>query len=163
MASWKRSTLYAAACVMVAGLTACSTDRDMTRDGAPLARQLTASHQCGFDHQGLIYIDSRQRLASLPEDQGGNLVVAEDHDFSAEPLILVAAGSKRSGGYGVVLEGSRIRDGVLELGVDVSSPGADQTVTMALTSPCAVLAVTADGWSSARVSGPGFSELSFRR
>ena len=156
-------------CSVVAGvlllsvLSACAMNRDTTSEGAPLARQITASGQCGFTAPGLVYMDSRERLDALSEARGVSLVAVENHDFEREHLLLVAAGRKPSGGYGVALEESRIREGVLEITVEVRSPAPDQAVTMALTSPCALLAVTAEGWSRATVSGPGFEELSFQR
>ncbi|MFC4258273.1 protease complex subunit PrcB family protein [Marinobacter lacisalsi] len=148
---------------LTAGLSACAMNSDSTSAGAPLARQITASGQCGFSGPGVVYMDSRERLETLAETRGANLVAPENHDFDREHLVLVAAGRKPTGGYGVALEDSRIRDGVLEISVDVRTPSPDQMVTQALTSPCALLAVTAEGWERVRVSGPGFDELSVSR
>lgn len=149
--------------VLTAGLSACAMNSDTTASGAPLARQITASGQCGFSGLGVVYMDSRERLETLAETRGANLVVPENHDFDREHLLLVAAGRKPTGGYGVALEESRIREGVLEIAVDLRTPSSDQMVTQALTSPCALLAVTAEGWEQVQVSGPGFDELSVSR
>ncbi|WP_189576621.1 protease complex subunit PrcB family protein [Marinobacter zhanjiangensis] len=149
--------------IVATGLSACAKDPEVTSDGAPLARQITASGQCGFAGQGVVYMDSRERLESVSEARGMPLSLPENHDFGREHLLLVAAGRKPTGGYGVVLEDSRLNDGELRISVEVRSPSPDQMVTQALTSPCALLAVTADGWSRVRVSGPGFDELSVSR
>lgn len=154
---------WGAGLVIMAGLSACAMNSDTTASGAPLARQITASGQCGFSGPGVVYMDSRERLETLAETRGANLVVPENHDFDREHLLLVAAGRKPTGGYGVALEDSRIREGVLEINVEVRTPSPDQMVTQALTSPCALLAVTAEGWEQVRVSGPGFDELSVSR
>lgn len=156
-------------CSIVAGvllmsvLSACAMSPATTSGGVPLARQITASGQCGFTAPGLVYMDSRERLNALSEARGTNLVAVENHDFRREHLLLVAAGRKPSGGYGVGLQDSRLREGELDITVEVRSPAPDQAVTMALTSPCALLAVTAEGWRRITVSGPGFEELSFQR
>lgn len=159
----KRTVSVLTSLLLAAGLSACAMNSDTTAAGAPLARQITASGQCGFGGPGLAYMASRERLETLAETRGTNLVVPEDHDFDREHLLLVAAGRKPSGGYGVALEDSRIRDGVLEVTVGVRSPAPDQMVTQALTSPCALLAVTAEGWERVQVTGPGFEELSLSR
>lgn len=130
---------------------------------SPLARQITASNQCGFVTPGVVYIDSRQRLEQVTGARGINLIAMDNLDFGQEHLLLVAAGRKSTGGHGVALQESSMRNGVLELTVEVRSPSADQMVTQALTSPCAVLAVTAEGWDQIQVSGPGFDELSVSR
>jgi hypothetical protein len=155
--------LLVAGLILTAGLSACAGDPDVTSEGAPLARQITAAGQCGFAGQGMVHMDSRERLESVSAARGMTLSLPENHDFSREHLLLVAAGRKPTGGYGVALEDSRIRDGVLEISVEVRSPAPDQMVTQALTSPCALLAVSADGWSRVQVSGPGFDELSVSR
>lgn len=149
--------------VMAVSVVGCNSSRETTATGGALARQITASGQCGFSGQGIVYMNSPERLESLIETRGANLVVPENHDFTREHLLLVATGRKPSGGYGVALEDSRIREGVLEITVEVRTPSSDQMVTQALTSPCALLAVTADDWERVRVSGPGFDELSVSR
>lgn len=161
----KTGRLYAfvAALSVVGVLAACAKNLDQTPEGAPLARQITASSQCGFVAPGLAHIDSRRRLEQVADARGMNLTAMDDHDFQREHLLLVVAGRKPTGGHGVALQDSRIRDDVLEVTVEVRSPGADQMVTQALTSPCAVLAVTSEHWTRVRVSGPGFSELSLER
>lgn len=160
MATAKRQYL---ALAILGLLAACAMDRDRTAEGAPLARQVTASGQCGFTEPGLVYMDSRERLEMLAETRGVNLTPVEEHDFEKEYLLLVAAGRKPSGGYGVALQDSQVRDGVLEVAVEVRSPAPDQAVTMALTSPCALVAISPEGWDTIRVAGPGFDEVSLSR
>lgn len=164
MGLWHRSARrFMTALILMAGLSACAMDRDLTADGAPLARQITAISQCGFTAPGLVYMDSSDRFEAMVRERGLNLPDIGGHDFDREHLLLVAAGRKPSGGYGVALDDVAIRDGVLEVSVEVRSPAPDQAVTMALTSPCALLAVTPSGWDQVRVSGPGFDEISYTR
>lgn len=149
--------------VVMAALSACAggdVDAAVEED---LVRDLGGASQCGFHGRRLVYMDSRARLKALAETRGMSIPAPGNHDFSRTHLLLVAAGRKPTGGYGVTLEDSRIRDGELQITVEVRSPSADQMVTQALTSPCALLAVTAEGWSRVRVSGPGFDELSVSR
>lgn len=151
-------------CLMAGVLmSACSTNQDTTSEGAPLARQLTAASQCGFSAPTLVHMDSASRVEHVASERGLNLATIDDHDFESEHLLLVASGNKPTGGYGIALEDSRIRDNVLEITVKVRSPGPDQMVTQAITSPCAVLAVASADWERIQVSGPEFGELSLQR
>lgn len=161
---WSRAGgLIASILVVATTLAACAGSGDQAAEEGPLARQVTAASQCGFADPGLVYMNSRERLQEVTGARGINLTAMEDHDFDREHLLLVAAGRKPTGGYGVGLEDSGLADRVLELTVVLRSPSPDQMVTQALTSPCAVLAVTAEGWDRIVVAGPGFDQRSVRR
>ena len=146
-----------------ASMAGCAGNPDEVSPEAPPARQITAVGQCGFIEPGLVHMDSRQRLEAVTEVRGVGLSVPDSHDFDQEHLLLVAAGRRPTGGYGVALSDARLHNQVLEVTVEVRSPAPDQMVTQALTSPCALLAVTADGWDRIRVSGHGFEERSLSR
>ena len=149
--------------VALVALTACSTSPTPAVRSEVATRQITATSQCGFDEPGLVYMDSRQRLDEVTGTRGINLTAMNDHDFNREHLLLIGAGRKPTGGYGVALEEGWLEGDLLELTVTLRSPAADQMVTQALTSPCAVVAVPAQGWHSVQVRGTGFPELSLNR
>ncbi len=144
-------------------LTACSTSPTPSVRSEAATRQITATSQCGFDEPGLVYMDSRQRLDEVTRTRGINLTAMNDHDFDHEHLLLIGAGRKPTGGYGVALGEGWLEGHLLELTVTLRSPSADQMVTQALTSPCAVVAVPAEGWQTVQVRGTGLPELSLNR
>ncbi|MEQ9544625.1 MAG: protease complex subunit PrcB family protein [Marinobacter sp.] len=144
---------------------AATVSRSETSEGAPLARQVTQSDHCGLTAPGVVYVeryDQLQRLSRLPA-QNLALDSLVSVDFEREHLVLVGLGQKPTGGYGVTLESSAITEGVLELSVNVRQPSADTMVTQALTTPCAVIAVTSQAWDRLRVSGTGMETITRRR
>ena len=102
------------------------------------------------------------KLAQLPS---GNLALSmlRAIDFKEEHLVLVGLGQKTTGGYGLTLTSSEIVDDVLELALKVRRPAADAMVTQALTTPCAVIAISPAEWEQLRVSGEGLGRFSRQR
>lgn len=146
-------------------LTGCAANRSATPEGAPLARQLTQSDHCGLAAPGLVYLDNVaqvERLSGLPT-RNLPLDSLTAVDFEREHLLLVSLGQKTTGGYGITLEDSVIRDGVLEVRVSVRQPAADAMVAQVLTTPCAVMAVTPANWKRLTVSGAGMETLTRER
>lgn len=144
--------------ILAVGLlgTGCAVSQTTTQAGAPLARQITQSAHCGLVAPGNLHFKSRadvDRLAGVP---GATLALAplREIDFGREHLVLVALGRKPTGGYSVTLSGSRIVGKQLELAMDVREPAPGAMVSQALTTPCAVVAVTATGWDVIRVTRP---------
>ena len=62
-------------------------------------------------------------------------------DFDSESVVILLAGMKRSGGYSVEPRGVRLDGRVLIVDAVVNGPPPGAIVTMALTSPYAVIAV----------------------
>lgn len=144
---------------------AATVSRSETSEGAPLARQVTQSDHCGLTAPGVVYVeryDQLERLSRLPA-QNLALDALANVDFEREHLVLVGLGQKPTGGYGVTLDSSAINDDVLELAVNVRQPSAGVMVTQALTTPCAVIAVTPDAWDRLQVSGTGMETLTRKR
>lgn len=143
---------------LVAG---CAVNRTATADGAPLARQVTESDHCGLTAPGLVYISDTSELDRLERLPSGNLSMNQLRalDLQQEHLVLVGLGQKSTGGYGVTLESAEIADDVLELTLKAREPAADAMVTQALTTPCAVIAVSPDDWQQLRVSGEGLDTI----
>lgn len=132
----------------------CASTRSETAEGAPLARQITQSSHCGLTAPGSVHLtspDEVERLAALPA-RNLSLAPLKRIEFEREHIILVALGQKSTGGYGVTLSSSKIRNGTLDLTVAVTEPAPGTLVTQALTTPCAVIAVTAEGWSDIQIS-----------
>lgn len=153
--------------LLLAGLamTACTTRYTETADGAPLARQITASDQCGVGSEGLTYIDKKGDLARLSAWSMQNLSMEPLRalDFEREHVLIVGLGQKPTGGFGLTLADSKIVDGTLRLTVFQRRPPEDAVVSQALTAPCAVLAITADRWQTLEVNGNGLGPLQLDR
>jgi len=155
-------TAITLAIVLVAG---CAVNRSATATGAPLARQVTESDHCGLTAPGLVYIDSTSDLDKLGRLPAGNLAMKKLRaiDLENEHLVLVGLGQKSTGGYGLTLVSAEIVDDVLELILDVRSPPPDAMVTQALTTPCAIIAITPEDWEQLRVSGEGLGTITRQR
>jgi hypothetical protein len=145
-----------AGCLLVAALLAsgCASSRSETAEGGPLARQITQSAHCGLTAPGHVHLTSRQEVERLESLPGRNLSLEslKTIEFEREHIVLAAIGQKPTGGYSVTLDSSEIRRGTLELRVRVTEPAPGTMVTQALTTPCAVIAVTAEGWDDIRIT-----------
>ncbi len=134
-------------------ISGCISTQTETASGASLARQISQSAHCGLTAPGHLYLESRSEvsiLETLPE-RSLPLDPIKMIDFSQEHVVLVALGQKRTGGFSVTLVGSKIVDQQLELTVLVLGPEPESLVTQVLTTPCAVIAVTAAGWNTIRI------------
>ncbi len=144
--------------LLAAGLlgAGCATSQTTTPSGAPLARQLTQSAHCGLVASGHIHLTRRSDIDQLAELPGASLSLTplRDINFDQEHVVVVSLGQKRTGGYSVTLVDSRIRSGQLELIVHIREPAPGAMVSQALTTPCAVMAVTATGWDGIRITEP---------
>ncbi|MBW4933928.1 protease complex subunit PrcB family protein [Marinobacter sp. F4206] len=134
--------------------TGCAMSQTETSSGAPLARQIAQSANCGLTAPGHVHLESRadvDRLEALP---GRSLPLAPLREirFDSEHVILAALGQKPTGGYSITLAGSVIEDEVLELKVKIQEPEPGMMVTQALTTPCAAIGVTASGWTDIRIT-----------
>jgi len=146
-------------------LAACTTQLSETADGAPLARQITASGQCGVGSQGLTYLSEEDDLARLTDWPMQNLSMKplSALDFDREHILIVGLGQKPTGGFGLTLANSQIVDGTFRLTVFLRRPPADAVVSQALTTPCVVLAITPDRWKRLQVNGNGLDTLELDR
>lgn len=157
-----RITAMALAATLVNG---CAINRSATADGAPLARQVTESDHCGLTAPGLVYISNASELDRLETLPSGNLAMNQLRalDMEQEHLVLVGLGQKSTGGYGVTLESAEIVDDVLELTLNTRKPAPDAMVTQALTTPCAVIAISPEDWKRLRISGEGLDTITRER
>ncbi len=147
---------------MVAG---CAVNRSATASGAPLARQVTESDHCGLTAPGLVYISNASDLDKLARLPSGNLAMKKLRalDLEQEHLVLVGLGQKYTGGYGLTLKSAEIVDGVLELTLNARKPASDAMVTQALTTPCAIIAITPDHWERLKATGEGLDTITHAR
>lgn len=155
-------------CILIAAVAVsagCAINRIETADGAPLARQITASDQCGIGSQGLTYLSRAADLAQLADWPMQNLSMTplKALDFSREHILIVGLGQKPTGGFGLTLANSQIVDDRLQLTVFLRRPPADGMVSQALTTPCVVLAITPEHWESLEVNGNGLAPLRLDR
>ena len=150
------SIYFRAGFLLVATLLAsgCASSRSETAAGGPLARQITQSAHCGLTAPGHVHLTSREEVRRLEALPGRNLSLEslKNIDFEREHIVLAAIGQKPTGGYSVTLDASEIRSGALELRVRVTEPAPGMIVTQALTTPCAVIAVTAEGWDDIQIT-----------
>lgn len=126
-----------------------------------LARQVIQSDHCGLTELGLTYIKSAEELTQFASLQGQNLAIEQLRalEFGREHILIAGMGQKPTGGFGLTLASSKIEDDVLTLTVFLRRPPADAVVSQALTTPCAVLAITPDHWDSLEVKGNGLQTL----
>ncbi|MCM0612767.1 protease complex subunit PrcB family protein [Marinobacter sediminum] len=132
----------------------CAVSQTETTAGAPLARQIAQSAHCGLTAPGHVHLKSEAdvgRLEALPA-RNMSLEPLRAIDFESEHVVLAALGQKPTGGFSVTLAGSKIVDERLELAVSVREPEPGMIVSQALTTPCAVIAVTASGWNGIRIT-----------
>ena len=132
----------------------CAMSQTETSSGAPLARQIAQSANCGLTAPGHVHLKNRSdvnRLEALPA-RSLPLAPLREINFDTEHVILTALGQKPTGGFSITLAGSEIVDDVLELQVDVQAPEPGMMVTQAITTPCAAIAVTASGWNDIRIT-----------
>ncbi|MBW0146964.1 protease complex subunit PrcB family protein [Marinobacter arenosus] len=132
----------------------CAVSQTETASGAPLARQIVQSSNCGLTAPGHVHLKSRSDVDRLEALPGRSLPLAPLREirFENEHVILAALGQKPTGGYSATLAGSMIDDGVLELTLNIHEPEPGMMVTQALTTPCAAIAVTASGWNDIRIT-----------
>ncbi|WP_150909950.1 protease complex subunit PrcB family protein [Marinobacter halotolerans] len=151
-----------AASILSAG---CVSNYTETAEGAPLARQITASDQCGVVAPGLIYLTEKEDLGRLQDLPMQNLSMKPLNalDFDREHVLIVGLGQKPTGGYGLTLANSQIESDTLKLTMILRRPAPDAMVTQVLTTPCAVLAITPERWKSIEVKGNGFNTLELDR
>ncbi len=125
-----------------------------TETGAPLARQITQSAHCGLVAPGSLHIESLENLRRMERLPSSSLSFEslKGIDYQREHIVLASIGQKPTGGYSVTLDSSEIRSGTLELRVRVTEPAPGTMVTQALTTPCAVIAVTAEGWDDIQIT-----------
>lgn len=141
--------LYLAGASMVAAGCATSQPQTQTDEGAPLARQISQSSQCGLTAPGHVLLRNESDVERLEGLQGRTLPLAPLRavDFDREHVVLAALGQKPTGGYSVTLVSATIEDDILELSVRIREPQPGTMVSQVLTTPCAAIAVSATGWS----------------
>lgn len=70
-------------------------------------------------------------------------------DFKRESVVFLLLGSRSTGGFDIVPADVTVTGGVATINAPVTAPASDSIVTMALTSPYAVVAVPMPGLRSA--------------
>ena len=71
-------------------------------------------------------------------------------DFAADSVVILLAGSRRTGGYSVDVRGARLEGRTLVIDAAVKGPPPDAIVTQAFTSPFAVIAVNTKNFDDVR-------------
>ncbi len=157
-----RHGLLLLTCLMV---SACSNQPLTMLDGAPLARQVIESDQCGVGSAGLTYLSSAEDLQTIENWPARNLsmTLLKRIDFEREHLLVVGLGEKPTGGYALTLANSMIENDVLNLTVYLRRPPADAMVTQVVTTPCAILAITPEKWRRIEVHSNGLETQTLDR
>ncbi|WP_417518445.1 protease complex subunit PrcB family protein [Marinobacter sp.] len=140
-----------------------ASDKAENKPDALLARQVIQSAHCGLTGPGLAYVQTSERLQQLLELPAQNMAVQQlrQVDLEKEHLLFVTLGQKPTGGYSVSLASAKMErgDNMLQLSMVVRAPAPGTMVTQVITSPCAVVAIPAVGWSEIRVSGVRDADL----
>jgi hypothetical protein len=71
-------------------------------------------------------------------------------DFQSEAVVVLLAGSKPTGGWGIDVRGARLEGRTLVIDAPVKAPPPDAIVTQAFTSPFAVIAVKSTAFDDVR-------------
>jgi len=152
-------------CVMVALAAGCSWFPFGPERPDRLARQVTQSDYCGLAEPGMVYIETADHLARFASRPGQNLAIGQLQalNLDREHILIVGLGQKATGGFGVTLANVQMDGETLSVAVILRRPPADAMVTQALTTPCAVLAITPDHWDTLEVNGNGLDTLRFYR
>lgn len=83
-----------------------------------------------------VVVRSADEWNALWDGAGQFAPPVPDVDFSQEMLVVAALGTKRTGGYNIILESAQETDGgSVEVQVRSSSPGSSCVVTQAITAP----------------------------
>lgn len=146
-------------------LSGCALSGDNVDRPSSPAHEVAASLHCGLTAPGAVLVQSREdlkRLASLP-GLGLDLDRLPTEDLEQQPLVVVAQGQKPTAGYSVSLKGAGLNGDRLLLAMSISEPRADAMVAQVLTTPCVVVAVTAEGWQTLTVEGQGLPEITRQR
>lgn len=101
---------------------------------------------------------SEAAFRSLWSEHVGNEQLP-DVDFTVESVVVLQLGQRNTGGYAIELQDVSERDGRLRVVAPVSSPGRDSIVTMAFTSPYAIVAVRSRDFNEAEWVGSDGSPL----
>ena len=113
----------------------------------------------------MVYIETADHLARFASRPGQNLAIGQLQalNLDREHILIVGLGQKATGGFGVTLANVQMDGETLSVAVILRRPPADAMVTQALTTPCAVLAITPDHWDTLEVNGNGLDTLRFYR
>ncbi|MCG8517998.1 MAG: protease complex subunit PrcB family protein [Pseudomonadales bacterium] len=162
MRNWSTAALGVALAGLLGG---CALSEDSVAVNTSPAQEVAASLHCGLTAPGAVLVQSRedlQRLASVP---GMNLDLGSlpTENLKQQPLVVVSQGQKPTAGYSVSLKAAGLNGDRLLLAMAISEPRADAMVAQVLTTPCVVVAVTAEGWQTLTVEGQGLPEITRQR
>ena len=121
-----------------------------TREGSPMPSEqlqvtpLYSSTNSGFSGPAELVIRDRSALDRAMQEATHDVVAdptALEVDFGTDMVVLVAIGTRSSGGYGVRVEEVVRSDGGAVVHYTVTRPGTGCMTTQALTSPVEVVRV----------------------
>ncbi|HYR29076.1 MAG TPA: protease complex subunit PrcB family protein [Thermoanaerobaculia bacterium] len=129
-------------------LFGCATD---TIGGNLEMRTLTTGQYAAAQPDGptAVAVRSEEEYARIWQEQVGS-GQPPAVDFAKESVVILLAGMKRSGGYTIEPVGVKLEGRTLVVDATVTSPPSGGIVTMALTSPFAVIAVNAKNFDEVR-------------
>lgn len=134
------------------GLSGCAATAGSATDASQDVEAVMVSQYCGFAAPGLMLAANQTQWQQLSSASGAQL---PPWPAQAGRWLLVAnLGQKPTGGYGIEFKGGSVTDRALMIEVSVRQPAADAMVTQALTTPCLVMELPADGWDTVTVEGP---------
>ena len=146
--SWRDPFLHSAFCILHLLFLSCATDS--IGDDLELRSLATGSYASAQSESArAILVRSEAEYARVWKEDIGS-AERPPIDFDKESVVILLAGMRRSGGYSVEVRGVKSEGRVLVVDAIVKSPPPDAIVTMALTSPFAVIAVNTNALDSVR-------------
>jgi len=140
--------MRAAILLSLVTLFGCATD---TIGGNLEMRTLITGQYAAAQPEGpaTVAIRSEDEYARVWQEQIGS-GQPPAIDFAKESVVILLAGMKRSGGYTIEPEGVMLEGRTLVVDATVTAPPSGGIVTMALTSPFAVIAVNTKNFDEVR-------------
>ncbi|MGP4844693.1 protease complex subunit PrcB family protein [Marinobacter sp. 1Y8] len=149
----KTSTLITALITSAALASGCvvSGDHSEQVSAGAAVKSVAAMAHCGFTAPGLVLATSASDWARFSDSLGARLPAWPDQP--GRWLLVASMGKRNTGGYSIALHGAELDDQRLSVAVSQHRPAPDAMVTQALTTPCVVLEIPAQGWRELVVTG----------
>lgn len=142
--------------VSALGLVACVASGDSGTHGnaggatSPVKAVASMAH-CGFTAPGLVLATSASDWARFSDSLGARLPAWPDQPDRW--LLVASMGKRNTGGYSITFNNAELNDQQLSIAVSQRRPAPDAMATQALTTPCVVLEIPAQGWRELVVTG----------
>ncbi|MAA66030.1 MAG: hypothetical protein CL581_14800 [Alteromonadaceae bacterium] len=149
----KVSALIIASITSAALVSGCVVSGDHSGQASatsPVKAVASMAH-CGFTAPGLVLATSASDWARFSDSLGARLPAWPDQPDRW--LLVASMGKRNTGGYSITFNNAELNDQQLSISVSQRRPAPEAMVTQALTTPCVVLEIPAQGWRELVVTG----------